>query len=85
MDARIVEHHNVRLRTDLGTEPIEKSDDIFLSRWPLDGAPDQSAVLIERTENIHALPMRLRFDGMGLIVRCPTIGNWWIGAEARLI
>lgn len=85
MNPGVIQHHDVRLGTDLLTESIEEGDHIVLSCGPLDGFPDQRLVLIERAEHIDALPMRLRFNRMCLTARCPAVGDWRVRAKAGLI
>ncbi len=85
MDVRIVEHHDVRLRADLGAQTVEKGNHIFLPCWSFDSSPHQCVVLIERTEHIHPLSVRLRRNRMRLSARCPNIGERWIWAEAEFV
>lgn len=85
VDAGMVEHHDERQCANLLTEPVEEGDHVVLPCGALLRRPNQVMVLVERAEYIHALPVRLRLDRMGLARGGPAIRDRRVRPESRLV
>lgn len=84
MDARIVECHDVRLRTDLRAELIENGDP-FSCRVGRSSAPSQGLILIEHAQYVDAPPGCLWRNRVGLTARCLAVGERRVQTDTRFV